>query len=944
MLRLPRWAWGITVLAALAGLELRTSVVQAAVFARVTRHLRYSVEAAASPSIRFPTAGPYDRRLGYAQLPEFLNKLTTHGFHVEAQARWSPELVRLADAGFFPVYAAKSQAGLSVLDRDGHSLYVSRNPRDVYREFTEIPPVVVQSLLFIENRELLQTDHPYRNPALEYDRLVKAMFDVGMNRLVTHHPVSGGSTLAVQLEKLRHSPEGRTASVTEKGRQIVSASLRSYLDGANTLEARRRLVTEYLNSMPLGAVAGHGEVIGLGDGLQTWYGLDAEAVNRTLMQADSDRASDGRARLRIATAYRQTLTLLAAVKKPSLYLSGNREALDARVRAYLPALAAAGIIPEWLRNDALRVHLAPLERARTSSLATFAERKAIDAVRVDLGARLGVTNPYDLDRLDMTVGSTLDGAVNDSVTQALQRVGECDEAARAGLVAFRLLGGIACGQVVYSFTLYERVPGGNALRVQADNYDRPLNINEGTKLELGSTAKLRTLVTYLELVEALHWQYAHLPADTLRSVAIHPWDRLTRWAIGHLMATEDHSLPATLDAAMNRTYSVNPDESFFTGGGLHRFANFDAKDNSRVTTVRDAFQRSINLVFIRLMRDVVDHLTFRRRELAGILEDGHHPQRAAYLARFADWEGREFLRGFYAWRQRVSADEAGHAGRQRRTHPLGVWLGRYFAEHPDATLQTVFEASAEARQDAYEWLFKTPNRAAQNRAIGIMLERETFGEIHASWRRLGYPFASLVPSYATAIGSSGDNPAALSTLMGIIANGGVRYPSFRIDQVHFAAGTPYDTRLTRTPADGKRVLSEAVASLLHRELVGVVEHGTGRRLAGGVRLDGRTLEIGGKTGTGDNRFVTGAASRVVNRTAAFTFFMGDRFFGTMVAYVPGEAAAGYGFTSALPVQMVKHLLPVLDPLLQPVPPPGARYAEASSRGLESSEGGQEGAL
>lgn len=36
----------------------------------------------------------------------------------------------------------------------------------------------------------------------------------------------------------------------------------------------------------------------------------------------------------------------------------------------------------------------------------------------------------------------------------------------------------------------------------------------------------------------------------------------------------------------------------------------------------------------------------------------------------------------------------------------------------------------------------------------------------------------------------------------------------------------------------------------------------------------------------------------------------------MVAYVPGEAAGAYEFTSALPVQIVKHLLPVLDPLLK----------------------------
>ena len=52
--------------------------------------------------------------------------------------------------------------------------------------------------------------------------------------------------------------------------------------------------------------------------------------------------------------------------------------------------------------------------------------------------------------------------------------------------------------------------------MQSDNYDRPLNINEGTRLELGSTAKLRTLVTYLDIVEELHRQYAGRPVEALR--------------------------------------------------------------------------------------------------------------------------------------------------------------------------------------------------------------------------------------------------------------------------------------------------------------------------------------------------------------------------------------------------------------------------------------------
>src|SRR3546814_13568636 len=74
------------------------------------------------------------------------------------------------------------------------------------------------------------------------------------------------------MEKFRHSPEGRTGTVSEKLRQMISASLRGYLDGANTTAARRQIVVDYLNSTPLAARAGFGEVIGLGDGLWAWFG------------------------------------------------------------------------------------------------------------------------------------------------------------------------------------------------------------------------------------------------------------------------------------------------------------------------------------------------------------------------------------------------------------------------------------------------------------------------------------------------------------------------------------------------------------------------------------------------------------------------------------------------------------------------------------------------
>jgi hypothetical protein len=77
-------------------------------------------------------------------------------------------------------------------------------------------------------------------------------------------------------------------------------------------------------------------------------------------------------------------------------------------------------------------------------------------------------------------------------------------------------------------------------------------------------------------------------------------------------------------------------------------------------------------------------------------------------------------------------------------------------------------------------------------------------------------------------------------------------------------------------------------------------------------------------------------SRVINRTATFVFLIGDRFFGTVTAFVPGEAAADYGFTSSLPVQIFKELAPAFSALLAEAPIPDL-VAEARSRPLPESQ-------
>ena len=119
-----------------------------------------------------------------------------------------------------------------------------------------------------------------------------------------------------------------------------------------------------------------------------------------------------------------------------------------------------------------------------------------------------------------------------------------------------------------------------------------------------------------------------------------------------------------------------------------------------------------------------------------------------------------------------------------------------------------------------------------------------------------------------------------------------------------------------------QALRPEVAMALKNALANVVERGTARRLKDSIiNADGNIVRLGGKTGTGDNRIATEirngrkVSSTAMNRTATFVFYLGDNYFGTLTAFVPGEKADDFSFTSALPLQVLKGMLPILTPQL-----------------------------
>ena len=142
---------------------------------------------------------------------------------------------------------------------------------------------------------------------------------------------------------------------------------------------------------------------------------------------------------------------------------------------------------------------------------------------------------YQLDRLDAHVTTTLDVPTQTAVRRVLQDLRD-PNGLGGTLREPRLLARGDPSKVVYSFSLYERAGDANVLRAQVDTLDQPFNVNRGMKLDLGSTAKLRTLVQYLEIVSRLWERWHALPAARLRRITPHRSDAIGAFVLETLRA------------------------------------------------------------------------------------------------------------------------------------------------------------------------------------------------------------------------------------------------------------------------------------------------------------------------------------------------------------------------------------------------------------------------
>jgi len=962
--------------------ETRTNWWEAVTFSWYAKDVTWWLQRGRSSHVLFPPDGPFDLSRGYAHLPEFQQELRKGGYTISVQARQSPKALALGRNGIAIPYNKERYAGLRIYDEHGEKVYVGNLLPNQFPSFQSIPPLLVKILLYRENRELLDAERPFLNPGVEWDRFVSATFNYFKKRFWGSSEQRGGSTLATQIIKFRHSLKGRTGGPLDKIKQMVGASVWAYHKGTNTVAVRREIVREYLNGMPLGAAPGYGEINGIGNGMRTWYG---RALGEVIADLQLDEAGQDSLH-RKAITLKQALSLIIATQSPLLYLKRSPSYLEEKVTTFLGLLETDGIISSPLREAAVKIPLQFREGAFHASPGSFVDRKGTNAIRTKLLDMLNIKTLYELDRLDLSVYTTLDSETQREVTNILNSLSDRDFLRKHGFLETHLLQEGDPQRVIYGFTLFESSAGGDLLRVQSDTLNKPFSITTGTKLELGSTAKLRTLASYLMAIERLDNQLVAASRQPISKTNAPRLDPLSQWLSEYRLHHPEASREEILNASLQRVLSASPHQTFFTGGGIHKFSNYKEEQDDQSFTIEEGFIYSVNLVFIRLMKELVAyHVAKLGYDVNRLLSQKGHPDRMPLLEEAAEDEAIQFLKKYYrlhagkphdesfrilcespkhpsrnwvmlflkenpetryedllaAARSHFQGSELNRASLRELfgaykgksyqltdeayllvKHPLEVWVVFYLKNHPEAGWNEVLEASHEARRLSSSWIFKPRFRHAQNLRIRTLLERKAFAEIHRTWKDLGYPFEALIPSLATAIGSSADRPLSLAELIGIILSDGIYRKKISIKALHFAQATPYETRFVLPPAPDKPVMSPEVAQVLRDVLERVVERGTARRVKD--LSEGHTiplLQIGGKTGTGDNRFTVFRrggevmSSKITSRTSTFVFYAG-RFFGIVTAYVEGSEASHYTFTSALAAQVLKTLWPSLKPLLQ----------------------------
>lgn len=631
-----------------------------------------------------PAVGNTDVERGYSEIQRIRKDAEAAGDKVSAQKPWKDR--RIGPLHLAPIFDRKPQTGITIYDMNGVKMYSGDTPHNFYTSYESIPDIIVQSFCLVEDKNICdQSKDPTFNAAINWWRATQAAaMGVGKKAGMVSK-VEGGSTLPIQITKNDSWEKGRTRGFLDKAEQMLTASTEMYALGLDTRTQRKNKIVEYINTASFAGHPRFGEIKGVKDAMAILYGSKDYDEKLRAMNDDAETAR----------AFRQMFSLVMAVKMPdeSLRSVKGYQALQERIDNFTKLLIDEKVITASFADKVIATKIDFSEIGKNPLLDAKPPRdKFVDSMRLAVMNKLKL-NPvdgmYKLDRWDLQVMSTLDHAANAAVTAKLKSFNDPEVAKQYGLTGFQLLRPEAAPKVTWAITINERLPDGRVVtRVSTDTFKGSLDLNKGGRQNYGSTSKMRMATTFLEVIAELHDKHAAKTPEELKTIQIHPRDKLSRWAVNYLSNAEnDTSLEAMQRAAISTIKYSGHRQGFFTGGGMNYPGNFDRREDHQSYSVQEALWESVNLSWYRISDDIEEYMKWGRLGIdASILDDGEHtPEqkqlRQKYLEEFADFEGTVYSGRF--WRQQRSriaselAASLAKSGDDHKVHLTALYRGLY---------------------------------------------------------------------------------------------------------------------------------------------------------------------------------------------------------------------------------------------------------------------------
>jgi cell division protein FtsI/penicillin-binding protein 2 len=425
------------------------------------------------------------------------------------------------------------------------------------------------------------------------------------------------------------------------------------------------------------------------------------------------------------------------------------------------------------------------------------------------------------------------------------------------------------------------------------------------------------------------------------------------------------SMAQILSWAMSRKISANANSKFLTGESWHQFHNYKTSDDHKKPNLWQMTAQSINLSFVRLMRDVVDYYIDQQGfDKVAILTDKKNRTRQDIINNAVAQEEVFYAKGLEFWIKNIQES----LGKEAMSNPQSMtnktillhsrkiisslthyqrlkswfkrisyhekaWLLARIAQSKNiSSIKSINKLRIEEQriiQQTSKWLRNS--QSWTTKTVYTHMERLAFSRgVTPAWKRLGYPF-NVSPSYAVVLGSSGDTPMSLIELAGTLLNDGLHEQNLSaIERIILAPNSEFETPF-KLVQQQQRLIPEAVSNVVRKAMSGVLHKGTAI-FASRHPLMKYVQASGAKTGTGDNRY----NDIPINRSAAVLSILDagkgkEKYAICITMSVVDGNIAHYNFTSRVPVRILSRIADHLSPVITQKSPQELRIMLAQQK-------------